>query len=79
MAPARLVRAHEFRHPCKRLRTSTALDDPYAVASLLDSLRAAGTQDQATALLARDPAAHVALDGPRARGLAGGQPAGGGR
>jgi hypothetical protein len=49
------------------------------VASLLDSLRAAGTQDQATALLARDPAAHVALDGPRARGLAGGQPAGGGR
>ena len=40
------------------------LDDPYAVAWLLDSLRAAGAEEQAAALLARDPAAHVPLDHP---------------
>ncbi len=39
-----------------------ALGDPWAVARLLDMLRRAGAQDQVTALLARDPAAHVALD-----------------
>ena len=33
---------------------------------LLDSLREAGAQEQAAALLARDPAAHVSLDDPRA-------------
>jgi hypothetical protein len=32
------------------------------VASLLDSLREAGADEQAAALLARDPAARVALD-----------------
>jgi uncharacterized protein YidB (DUF937 family) len=36
------------------------------VAWLLDSLRAAGADEQAAALLARDPAAHVALDDPGA-------------
>ena len=42
------------------------LDDPYRVASLLDSLREAGADEQAAALLARDPAAHTALDDPAA-------------
>ena len=41
-----------------------ALDDPARVASLLDSLREAGADEQAAALLARDPAAHAALDDP---------------
>ena len=41
-----------------------ALDDPGAVAGLLDSLREAGAHEQAAALLARDPAAHAALDDP---------------
>ena len=43
-----------------------ALDDPDGVASLLDRLREAGADDQAAALLARDPAAHAALDHPDA-------------
>ena len=42
----------------------TALDDPYGVAVLLDSLREAGAHEQAAALLARDPAAHAPLDAP---------------
>jgi len=45
-----------------------ALDDPGAVASLLDWLQATGGYkqgyEQAAALLARDPAAHAALDNP---------------
>ena len=41
-----------------------ALDDPGGVAGLLDSLRRAGADEQAAALLARDPAAHAALDDP---------------
>ena len=41
-----------------------ALDDPDGVAVLLDSLRKAGADEQAAALLARDPAAHVPLDDP---------------
>jgi hypothetical protein len=36
------------------------------VARLLDSLRRAGAHEQAAALLARDPAAHAALDHPSA-------------
>ena len=40
------------------------LRDPYGTAVLLRELRAAGAQEQVTALLARDPAAHVALDAP---------------
>ena len=39
---------------------------PGGVASLLDSLREAGAHEQAAALLARDPAAHAALDDPGA-------------
>ena len=42
------------------------LDDPGAVAGLLDGLREAGAHEQAAALLARDPAAHAALDDPGA-------------
>ena len=41
-----------------------SLDDPGAVAALLDRLREAGAHEQAAALLARDPAAHAALDNP---------------
>jgi uncharacterized protein YidB (DUF937 family) len=37
------------------------LDNPRAVARLLDSLREAGAHEQAAALLARDPAAHAPL------------------
>ena len=37
-----------------------------AVARLLDSLRAAGAEEQAAALLRRDPAADVSLDSPAA-------------
>jgi len=40
------------------------LSDPTAVATLLDSLREAGAHEQATALLARDPAAHANLSDP---------------
>ena len=39
-----------------------ALDNPRAVAELLVRLRMAGADEQAAALLARDPAAHAALD-----------------
>jgi uncharacterized protein YidB (DUF937 family) len=42
------------------------LGDPAGVASLLDSLRKAGAQDQVNTLLARDPAAHVSVDDPGA-------------
>ena len=41
------------------------LDNPVGVSLLLDSLRRAGADEQAAALLARDPAAHAALDNPR--------------
>ena len=41
-----------------------ALSDPYGVASLLDSLREAGADEQAAALLARGPAAQAALSDP---------------
>ena len=42
------------------------VDDPDAVAGLLDRLREAGAHEQVTALLARDPAAHIPLDDPEA-------------
>ena len=42
------------------------VDDPLVVADLLDGLREAGADQQAAALLARDPAAHAALDNPDA-------------
>ena len=40
------------------------LDNPYAVAWLLDILQKAGADEQAAALLARDPATHATLDNP---------------
>lgn len=43
-----------------------SLDDPVAVAALLGRLRDAGPEQQAAALLHRDPAAHVCLDNPLA-------------
>ena len=60
---------HYFRADVRPLRWAAAhvaLDDPGAVAILLGSLREAGAQDQATALLRRDPAAYAALDDPSA-------------
>ena len=41
-----------------------SLDDPGAVARLLQALGEAGASDAVTALLARDPAAHASLDDP---------------
>jgi hypothetical protein len=43
-----------------------ALDDPGAVAVLLNSLREGGADEQAAALLARNPGAHANLDDPGA-------------
>ena len=45
------------------------LDDPLAVAWLLQELREAGDSDAVTALLARDPAGQARLDDPRAVAL----------
>ena len=45
-----------------RAATGAPLDDPGAVAELLKALREAGAANQVTTLLARDPAAHVAVD-----------------
>ena len=56
-----------LRNDVRPMRWAAAhapLDDPYAVARLLGVLREAGAQEQATALLQRDPAAHVSLDDP---------------
>jgi hypothetical protein len=56
-----------FRADVRPLRSAAAhapLDSPGGVAALLGSLRKAGAQDQAAALLARDPAAHARLDNP---------------
>ena len=47
-----------------RAAAHVRLDDPWAVAALLEELLAAGAGDAVTALLARDPAAHVRLDDP---------------
>src|SRR4029077_15974969 len=54
----------EDPRPAHWAAAHAALDDPYAVAALLDGLREAGADDQAAALAARDPAAHAALDDP---------------
>jgi hypothetical protein len=48
--------------PASWAAAHVALDDPRGVADLLGRLRAAGAQDQAAALLDRDPGARVALD-----------------
>ena len=60
------VAAH-LRSDVRSMRWAVAhvpLDHPGAVAGLLGSLREAGAQEQAAALLHRDPAAHAALDDP---------------
>ena len=60
---------HYLRADIRPVRWAVAhvsLADPRAVADLLARLRAAGAQDQAAALLARDPAAHVSLGDPAA-------------
>ena len=44
--------------------THASLDDPGAVARLLDALRETGADDAVPALLARDPATHASLDDP---------------
>jgi hypothetical protein len=49
-----------------RAAADAALDDPGAGACLLASLQEAGAGAQVTALLRRDPAAHVFLDHPGA-------------
>jgi hypothetical protein len=55
---------HDDARPARWVVAHAALDDPGAVAELLRKLRAAGAQDQAAALLDRDPAARVSLDDP---------------
>ena len=52
--------------PARWAAAHVPLDDPDAVADLLNRLREAGAHDQAAALLARDPAAHAPLDNPYA-------------
>jgi len=50
--------------PVRWAAAHVSLDDPRGVARLLDSLREPAAEQQATALLRRDPAAHVPLDSP---------------
>ena len=58
---------HHFRADVRPVCWAAAhapLDDPYDVAALLNALRKAGAEQQAAALLRRDPAAHAPLDDP---------------
>jgi hypothetical protein len=52
--------------PARWAAAHAPLDNPDALVGLLNSLRQAGADEQAAALLARDPAAHAALDDPAA-------------
>jgi uncharacterized protein YidB (DUF937 family) len=52
--------------PAQWVAAHAALDDPYGVARLLGALLEAGAEDQAAALIARDPASHAALENPNA-------------
>ncbi|HEY6297041.1 MAG TPA: hypothetical protein VIX15_15380, partial [Streptosporangiaceae bacterium] len=52
--------------PALWVATHVLLDDPAAVARVLDNLRMAGAEEQVTVLLRRDPAARVSLDDPDA-------------
>ena len=54
----------EDPRPAHWAAARAALDNPHDVASFLDVLREAGADEQAAALLARDPAARAALDNP---------------
>ncbi|MEU6277637.1 hypothetical protein ABZ871_35330 [Streptomyces populi] len=70
-AATTLVRYFHALHPTDHdpalwVAAHVALDDPYAVARLLQALREAGADEQVTALLNRDPATHVPLDNPNA-------------
>ncbi|QDO51710.1 helix-turn-helix transcriptional regulator [Streptomyces sp. RLB3-5] len=70
-AAAKLVDHFHTLHPADHrparwAAAHVALDDPAAVARLLDSLRQAGAEQEAAVLLGRGPAAHVALDDPAA-------------
>ncbi len=64
---------HADRRPPYWAAAHVALDDPGAVASLLDNLREVGAPAQAAALLARNPAAHAMRwpRGPLTRPLTG--------
>ncbi|MFJ3930191.1 hypothetical protein ACIPXU_08125, partial [Streptomyces sp. NPDC090029] len=58
--------AHEqARALAERAAAHAALDDPYAVAALLQGMRGAGAHEQARALAER-AAAHAAVDAPGA-------------
>jgi hypothetical protein len=52
--------------PARWAVAHAALDHPDAVVELFDTLLEAGAEEQAAALLARNPAAHAALDDPDA-------------
>ncbi|MEW2310663.1 hypothetical protein AB0918_18815 [Streptomyces sp. NPDC006864] len=69
-APALVTHLHTLHptdhNPAQAAAAHVALDDPLAVAWLLEVLGEAGAQEQVTVLLNRDPAAHVALDAPLA-------------
>jgi transcriptional regulator with XRE-family HTH domain len=63
----RLHSVHPADHtPLRWAAAHAALDDPAAVAALLNAMRHAGADEQIAALLARDPAANVSLDDPSA-------------
>ena len=64
--PAGTVILRADPRPAHWAAAHAPLDDPYAVARLLNLLRKAGADEQAAALLARDPAAHAPLDNPGA-------------
>jgi len=71
IAGARLVHLQHTlypgdRHPADWAATHVSSGDPGDVNRLLDALREAGLATQVTALLARDPAAHVSLEDPYA-------------
>ena len=50
--------------PAQWAADHASLNDPFGVSRLLDALREAGAEQQAAALLDRDPAAHASLDTP---------------
>ncbi|PTA45209.1 hypothetical protein [Micromonospora sp. RP3T] len=52
--------------PLRWAAAHATLEDPAAVAQLLDRLRRANANEQVATLLRRDPAAHVSLDDPAA-------------
>jgi hypothetical protein len=54
------------RRPAQWAAANASLDNPYAVARLLDTLREVGAWEYVDALLDRDPATHVTLDEPLA-------------